>query len=49
LLTDAQQVTRRWKDYMEDLYNAKNKPSEVDIEPTKQVTFDNIGPFIIRE
>ena len=49
LLTDAQQVTRRWKDYMEDLYNAKDKPSAVDLEPMEQVTFDNIGPFIIRE
>ena len=42
-------MTRRWKDYMEDLYNAEDKPSEVDLEPMEQVTFDNIGPFIIRE
>ena len=49
LLCEQQQVTRRWKDYIEELYAAMDKPSELDMEPMDQVTVDNIGPIIIKE
>src|SRR6218665_471461 len=48
LLQDLREVRGRWKEYVEDLYQSKNRPIEITEELTKEVKED-LGPDILRE
>src|SRR6218665_2754145 len=48
LLQDPREVRGRWKEYVEDLYQSKNRPIEITEELTKEVKED-LGPDILRE
>ncbi|PGH37471.1 MAG: hypothetical protein CRN43_21000, partial [Candidatus Nephrothrix sp. EaCA] len=45
---DPREVRGRWKEYVEDLYQSKNRPIEITEELTKEVKED-LGPDILRE
>jgi exonuclease III len=50
LLTEKGEIKRRWKEYVEELYDKESKPemSEMGVEDEERVEDDNKGPEIIR-
>ena len=48
LLTESKEVMKRWHDYIEELYNKKGKPKQLDMEEQQQSTTD-IGPDLLQE
>ena len=51
LLTDENEVRERWKEYIEELYDKDNKPTEEEMAGTyaNQGGADDIGPELLRE
>ena len=47
LLTSVNDIKRRWKTYIEDLYNKQDKPTKLGLESEKQVLEDDIGPEML--
>lgn len=48
LLKEAEEVNERWKEYIEELYNKEDKPSELELENETDVNRDERGPSILR-
>ena len=48
ILKEPSEVRSRWKEYVEDLYQSKNRPKELDEGPTPEDTGD-MGPEILKE
>jgi len=51
LLTDESDVTQKWKEYIEDLYDRNNHPTDEEIEEcvgpgSKE---DDLGPSLLKE
>jgi len=47
LLTSTDDTKRRWKTFIEDLYNKQDKPTDLGMESEKQVLEDGIGPEVL--
>ncbi|KAG1714102.1 hypothetical protein GQR58_001748 [Nymphon striatum] len=48
IIDDPTKVCERWKEYIEELYDKKGKPTEIYLEEAKTVDEFTIGPTIIR-
>jgi len=48
LLQDANEVRRRWKEYVEDLYQSKDRPTEI-MEDSYMGDGEDLGPKVLRE
>jgi hypothetical protein len=48
MLQDPQQVKERWKEYVEDLYQTKNRPTGLNQE-MGEVEEEETGPDILKE
>jgi hypothetical protein len=51
LLTDENEIRQRWKEYIEELYEKENKPTEEEMIGTIEnpSDTDNMGPILLRE
>ena len=47
LLTKAEGVKERWKQYIEDLYAKDEKPNEIRLEVEGEVDRDRLGPVLL--
>jgi len=48
LLTNMEDMKRRWKTYIEDLYRKQDEPTKLlGLESEKQVLEDDIGPEVL--
>jgi len=47
VLRDSEHVLGRWKEYVEELYDKENKPSEEEIPLQEFVEEDTQGPLIL--
>ncbi|XP_047476421.1 uncharacterized protein LOC125030427 [Penaeus chinensis] len=48
LLTNPHGIKKRWKEYIEMLYNKDGRPAELFVEEESEVDKEGIGPDIIR-
>ncbi|KAG7483031.1 hypothetical protein JOB18_037166 [Solea senegalensis] len=49
LLTEANDISSRWKEYIEDLYASGERPDELPLELEEEVDEDDRGPDILKE
>ncbi|KAG7494822.1 hypothetical protein JOB18_038345 [Solea senegalensis] len=49
LLTEANDINSRWKEYIEDLYASGERPDELPLELEEEVDEDDRGPDILKE
>jgi len=49
LLTEMEDIKMRWKDYIEKLYDSKEKPKlkDIEIEEEVDVESDDVGPDLL--
>ena len=49
MLTDSEDVTERWREYIEELYAKDEKRTFIPLEQEEEVDIDSIGPDLLRE
>lgn len=49
MLTDSEDVTERWREYIEELYAKDEKRTFMPLELEEEVDIDSIGPDLLRE
>lgn len=49
MLTDSEDVTERWRKYIEELYAKDEKRTFIPLELEEEVDIDSIGPDLLRE
>ena len=49
MLTDSEDVTERWREYIEELYAKDEKRTFIPLELEEEVDIDSIGPDLLRE
>ena len=47
MLTERDEVQSRWKEYVEDLYDGRNRPERLNLEEESAVEEDSLGPGIL--
>ena len=47
LLKEPDEINERWKEYIEELYNKDEKPSEIEMERESEVEQDQLGPTVM--
>jgi hypothetical protein len=47
LLSDSDEINRRWKEYIEELYNKAERPEEIEMEEETEVEREQLGPSIL--
>jgi len=47
LLSETDKIKKRWKEYIEELYDKEGKPTELEIEMESQIDDDSKGPDIL--
>jgi len=47
-IVERSQVLKNWENYITELYDRRNRPEILDIEPEEEVDTDEEGPYILQ-